>query len=59
MALRPGEGPRAVGFSMATLVVVEVYLSVCALGTSIPTTISPHWRCGFPWVNFADVFGND
>jgi hypothetical protein len=59
MALRPGEGPRADGFSMSMLVVGEDYLSVCALGTSIPTTISLHWRGGFPWVNFADVFGND
>jgi hypothetical protein len=50
---------------MLILVVVEalgaasVYLSVCALGTSTATTISPHWRGGFPWVNFADGFGND
>jgi hypothetical protein len=50
---------------MLILVIVEelaaasAYLSVCALGTSTATTISSHWRGGFPWVNFADVFGDD
>src|SRR5262249_52461975 len=44
---------------LGALAGASIYLSVCALGTGTATTISPHWRGGFPWVNFADVFGND
>jgi len=35
-ALRLGEGPRALGFS--------IWCKCCALATSGATTISPHWR---------------